>query len=426
AGGTAYLEPGNGGDGGDFGYGGSAGDGGDAGSNSIGDRHGYDGDDGTGGVNGHPGSAQTTSAVSDFSAAAVSAAQPITLQSLWNGLARQLSYILFNNAPIVAPSWGSQYGSDKKIDGDLNGQSSNGFDLTYTVKTPPRFGTLTLNETTGKFVYTPDERLVDAGITDHFVVTVNNGTTAKLPGAAGVLQGIVHSFAVAIGLAQPDSIDREIVLTVTGNGQYGTTANGQYWSEQHYFNCVLMATSMAVAQVTSQHPLTEAQMIALAMDTDSIVIPGQRVFLHQNIEEGAYAKDAARLMEKHFNVTAEYHISGTFDDDDNPIDLPTAQDGQRAFSAMQAALAQGKAVMAGVNSNTIWSAADNYTPGATANWTNSDHELVVIAIDMNRGMVYLNDSGSAFGRAMKVPVGAFLNAWQANYYEMVIVSANNT
>jgi hypothetical protein len=291
---------------------------------------------------------------------------------------------------------------------------------------PPKYGTVELDADTGKFVYTPHTALAEPGITDRFVVTVDNGARARLPGLAGVMQEIAHSFAVALGIAQPDTIDREIALSVVGTGRYGSLENGRYWAQQHFGNCALMATSMAVAQVTGQHPLSEMEMIELAKQTDSIVSPGRWVFLDERIEEGAYARDVARLMEQHFDVTAEYHRAGTYDEDGRQITAPTAADGQEAFTEIKAALAQGSAVMASVNSTTIWTAVYDYTPGAVANWTRMSHEVVVIAVDMDRGFVYLNDSGAFFGRAMKVPVGTFLNAWQSGNYEHIIVSANHT
>lgn len=48
----------------------------------------------------------------------------------------------------------------------------------------------------------------------------------------------------------------------------------------------------------------------------------------------------------------------------------------------------------------------------------------MIAVDTAKGMVYFNDSGPQYGKDMAVPIGAFLNAWQTNDYELTVVSAN--
>lgn len=85
----------------------------------------------------------------------------------------------------------------------------------------------------------------------------------------------MHNFAIAIGIARPDSIDREITVTVPGTSQYGNRGNSSHWVRQSYQNCTLIATAMAVGQVTGYQP-TEAEMVELAKTSDSVVAPGQR------------------------------------------------------------------------------------------------------------------------------------------------------
>ena len=46
----------------------------------------------------------------------------------------------------------------------------------------------------------------------------------------------------------------------------------------------------------------------------------------------------------------------------------------------------------------------------------------MIAVDLPKGLVYMNDSGPEFGQDMAVPIGNFLTAWQSNSFELTIVS----
>ncbi|CAN5124069.1 hypothetical protein BH09ACT8_BH09ACT8_59920 [soil metagenome] len=80
--------------------------------------------------------------------------------------------------------------------------------------------------------------------------------------------------------------------------------------------------------------------------------------------------------------------------------------------------------MVSITSTTVWTSVKNYTPSGTANWSNRDHQVEVIAVDLQAGKVYLNDSGVTYGQGMEVSLGTFLNAWQPSNHELTIVSAN--
>jgi hypothetical protein len=355
---------------------------------------------------------------------AKAAATPAAEPSVWTDLARQVGYVFFNRAPSVAPTQSWQTGAGKQIDGDLNALSNNEFDPTYSIKEYPKYGQLALDEATGKYTYTPDSDLVRPGISDRFTLAVDNGATAELPGLAGVVQKLLHGLAISLGAAQPDSIDRQITVTVTGDRKYGDRANAQWWDKQSYQNCVLMAAATAIGQVTGTKP-TEQEMVDLAKATDSVVAPGQKMYLDENIAWGVYTKDAVVLMEKYFDVTAVYAQYGQFDGSGNQLGPATAEDGQRALNDLAAALAQGKAAMVSINSTTVWTSVRNYTPSGTPNWSNRDHQVEVIAVDLQAGKVYLNDSGVTYGQGMEVSLGTFLNAWQPSNHELTIVSANS-
>jgi hypothetical protein len=51
----------------------------------------------------------------------------------------------------------------------------------------------------------------------------------------------------------------------------------------------------------------------------------------------------------------------------------------------------------------------------------ADHQVVITGIDFDQRFVYLNDSGFAEqGKNLKVPLDAFMKAWQTDSYETII------
>ena len=248
----------------------------------------------------------------------------------------------------------------KLVQIDINAKNNNAFDPAVTVTVQPRYGTLTPGEGRRIHLHTNAD-IVIPGISDSFTVTINNGTEAKLTGFLGLVQGWLHTVALKLGVAKPDTIEQQVKVTIPGTGKYGNLANKVWWVQQSYYNCTLMAAAMAVGQVTGTLP-TESQMVALAKATDSVVYPGKKMYLHENIEDGVNINDADVLMQKNFGVTAVTTRYGTYDASGRTITAATASDGQRALSDLEAALASGKATMATVNSTVIWTAASDYSP----------------------------------------------------------------
>lgn len=340
---------------------------------------------------------------------------------------QRFNYIFFNQAPTANPASSPSDPENGSITGRVNGSSNNGFAVTYTITEDVRYGTLDFDYTTGAFYYTPIEELVAPGIVDQFTVTVNNGTAAELPGFLGAVQNWLHDTAIDLGLSQEDSIEKTITLTVDGTGDnpgvYGDIDNGKYWVKQSYENCTLMATAMSVAQLNGTVGVpSEAYMVALATATDSVASPGQKMYLAADIADGVAVEDAVVLLNTVFELeAATTKYPGTTDDNGDPVPA-TQQDGQMALRDLQAALATGKAAMATVASSGVWSAAINGEPSGTPNYFDADHEVAVIKVDLVTGRVFLNDSGPSYGKAMEVPIGAFMSAWQGNNYELTIIS----
>jgi hypothetical protein len=360
----------------------------------------------------------------------VSAAPKATVQSIWTDLSRQLSYIFFNAAPTADPYVNGQEGEDKEITVDLNAQSNNGFPLTYRLKTPPKYGKVSIDQATGKAVYTPDDAFIKPGISDTFTITVDNGASAALPGFVGFVQLTLHTLAVSLGIAKPDTIDRQVAVTVTGTGQYGgdVTQLAKLHAEQSYWNCVLMASAMAAAQVTKTQTLPQDTVVAWAKELDSVVVPGSKMFLSERVEQGAYPVDAVVLMEKHYPVTAVNTVYATYDANGKRIAGATPADARRALNDLNAALAQGKAISVFINNDALYSSRPDaskppWTPeNENTDFTTPNHQVQVLNVDMSAGKVWVNDSALTTG-GVSYPLSGFMTAWQASDYDLTVVSA---
>ncbi len=90
-------------------------------------------------------------------------------------------------------------------------------------------------------------------------------------------------------------------------------------------------------------------------------------------------------------------------------------------------MAQGDAVIVGVNSNLLWSSTGDITKPL---YTSAGHAVEVIKVDLTKGTVYVNDSagvtlvdGKPEGKGQAITIAAFLASWQTSGYGMTIVSA---
>ncbi|APE15724.1 hypothetical protein BOH72_11340 [Mycobacterium sp. WY10] len=344
-----------------------------------------------------------------------------TLQSVLNDIGRQIDYTFFNKAPTANPTQGAQAGPNKQVDGDINGSGNNGFDPRYTVTEQPKYGTVTLDPKTGAYSYVARDELINPGITDEFTVTVNNGATAKLPGLLGQLQLALHSMAVALGVAKPDTIEKDIVVKISGTGKYGTPADqAQYWLEQTIDNdCVLIADAAIIAQLGGPR-FTEAEIVAIGKATPSVVDSTKPMYVGTKAETGSggvYTGDGVALLKK-YGIDATYR---SYVDDPEPGEAPnkaTQVDGQRALADVEAALAAGKAVAVVVDAGLIVNASGQNveTPAPEAN-----HWVVVTGVDISTGKVYLNDGNLAAGSSA-VSMAGFMWSWQSSDFGVIVAS----
>ena len=231
------------------------------------------------------------------------------------------------------------------------------------------------------------------------------------------MQVTLHQLAIALGLAKPDTVEETFTVKVLGDGVYGLTSNSEYAIvNQSYENCTLNATGAAIAQATGgrERP-TEIDMVRLAQATNSVVRPGAKMYLDENTADGVAVKDAVALMAKEFGLTAN-----TTHYDDSPD----------AMGDLQANLAYGNATMVTVSASLMWNAIPNSSESANPNYTDLDHEIVVIAVDLKRGVVTVNDSSATnaqdepMGAGMEVSLAAFLSSWKTSKYELTVVNAS--
>ncbi|NOQ60971.1 hypothetical protein HGK73_23330 [Mycolicibacterium fortuitum] len=86
---------------------------------------------------------------------------------------------LFNQAPVVsAPTTTVQTG--QTVTGNVGVTDAEGDELTYTVTEAPKYGTVTIDQKTGQFTYTPNDIDYDAAQTDSFTVSVTDGAKINL------------------------------------------------------------------------------------------------------------------------------------------------------------------------------------------------------------------------------------------------------
>jgi hypothetical protein len=165
-----------------------------------------------------------------------------------------------------------------------------------------------------------------------------------------------------------------------------------------------MSSAMMINQLkgTEGEPDEDA-IVARAGELDSVAHAG--VMYTGPSQAGVDIKDAVALMD-------DYGIAATVTEYDK-------SEGNLALRAVAFALDEKKAVSVGLHGGTIWAAVEG-TPLPVGSLP-ADHQVVVTGIDFDQRFVYLNDSGFAEqGKNMKVPLDAFMKAWQTDSYETII------
>ncbi|WAJ46704.1 hypothetical protein OK015_09740 [Mycobacterium sp. Aquia_216] len=226
-------------------------------------------------------------------------------------------------------------------------------------------------------------------------VTVLTGAAA-LGLAVGTAQG-------APGAAAPSGI---------GGVLYGDpTAAAPFWRYQHYDDdCVEMAVADVVGELTGTQP-TEQEIVKLAEATPSSVHRGPiytKATKHGG-GEGTSFDDEPRLL-AHYGI----HAMSIDKASGATTHVPAS------MKALEQDLADGRKVIAGVNSEIIW--GEPVEDKTSAGEPEANHAVVVTGVDTARGIVHLNDSGSEKGRDEQVPIDVFVRAWDTGDDQMTVTS----
>ncbi|VEG42582.1 Papain-like cysteine protease AvrRpt2 [Mycolicibacterium flavescens] len=177
-----------------------------------------------------------------------------------------------------------------------------------------------------------------------------------------------------------------------------------YWSQQNFQDCGLMAVATVVGLSTGKAP-TEQEIVAVASNLKS---PGSDRPIYTppnpndpNSDNGTDSDDQVLLL-KHYGVNA------TATDDDLAAQTGLAT----GIPALITYLDSGRRLIAGVNSETIWAEDGSHT--------DDDHSVVVSGVDPEAGIVYLSDSGSEDGDGEQVPIDVFEKAWAPGAHDLIV------
>lgn len=158
---------------------------------------------------------------------------------------------------------------------------------------------------------------------------------------------------------------------------YGDPADAaRFWSEQSHGDCVLMATTVVIGLMTGDLP-TEDEIVSLAENTPSVRHDGPMYTPGPPDDPDADSGTAVGGIQpllKHYGIEASY----TSDDAATDVGLATGTE------ALEQYLGNGHKVMVSVNGEALW--------GEDGDHTESDHTVVVGAVDTDQNVVYLSPS----------------------------------
>lgn len=114
-----------------------------------------------------------TNLLNPFVKPAPNTADPLT-PAVWAVLA-WVRRNVFNQAPTIAYNPTTTVQTGQTVTGNLGASDAEGDALTYKVTQGPKYGTLTIDQATGNFTYTPNDINYTAVQTDSFSVSVTDG-----------------------------------------------------------------------------------------------------------------------------------------------------------------------------------------------------------------------------------------------------------
>ena len=235
----------------------------------------------------------------------------------------------------------------------------------------------------------------------------NSSSTSSTSSAPSATTSVAASPATEGAPGSSSSTPQAAPTPTTGPGVFGDPGPGvKFWKAQSKEdNCGLMAVSFIVGERTGNQP-TEQEMITLAQNTPSSVNPGTMIYAasndpsHAGSNGGVSVEDLVPLLD-HFGIKSAM----TYGD-------------QTSMQVLQQYLGDGRKVIAWVNSTVI----GDQTGNATDQRTKADHFVEITAIDTNKQIVHLNDSGADHPDE-QIPVATFTTAWQTGQDTIVATAA---
>lgn len=169
--------------------------------------------------------------------------------------------------------------------------------------------------------------------------------------------------------------------------------------------CALSTAAMLIGQLYGRDAMpTWEQIVNEAATTPSYTKPGKPIYDRVN-DTFVSTTDVLQLLQTH-GVTpksTEY----------------TRGQGDLALTNLKAALTRGDAIAVSVKADIIWG---NDAPDTAYT---GDHLITVLGIDMNKNVVYVNDSAweQSKGMGMALPMKVFLSGWAADSYTTITAVA---
>ncbi|MCX2712455.1 hypothetical protein [Mycolicibacterium sp. J2] len=246
-----------------------------------------------------------------------------------------------------------------------------------------------------------------------FAVNVTALVVHQIQGIAGNLTDFGNDLANALGIGpQTNTVTGPPAPNETQFGNYA--ANLPYWIYQgKKASCSLMAIAGVVGQLTGSMP-TEEAILNLARSTASDVYADETIFVGDGDGKtgghyGTNNVDAVKLLNMYgLNADMTQYTKGQ---------------GALALDDLEAALSDGQGAMVSIHNTTLYNGylrkylGYDLTP--LSGIQQSNHNVIVLAVDLDRNTVYLNDSAPKEGQGLAVPLDTFMRAWQASTFTLI-------
>lgn len=131
----------------------------------------------------------------------------------------------FNQAPSISDDPTTTVQTGQTVTGNIGAVDAEGDELTYTITKQPEHGTVTIDQETGEYTYTPDDIDYDSIQTDSFTVSVTDGKTNLLslfrPHSAqsDIAVSVLNPEVERVILEMPDGVKNPVNPRYSEDGQ---------------------------------------------------------------------------------------------------------------------------------------------------------------------------------------------------------------